>query len=371
MQKSDVVSIREAQRVDEKKVDEKKTESGRHPRIKTGARSRIARRLGELQSQVEPILTYLDGNHEIEDISEKSGLPQSRVEWLVNELHRVNLVDIRESVVVINDRQMSKVRARALRSKRSVPDAIYVQLQKKIAPELSLLTWRDGVDDGGVEMLNARQRYEIEVSGISRALPSLIAILRASGVTQTHAVVSGRSAHDTVDVDDLNGSIFEISDIGGQYFSRLNERLKSFTLFGPGNENENAPFLHIHFGTPTVDQCSQWVQRGESYFVIHEPRAGEITLGPLVLPEGTPCIRCAELARSDQASFDEPLSGYDIPVAQSHLVAGFIADQVLRFIDLGNCEVLGGEITLDFLDPINIRHHQLTRHPLCGCAFGA
>lgn len=340
-----------------------------HPRIKVGARSRIHQRLSELACDLEPIVQFLDGNHELDDISQRSGLPRSRVEWLVNELHRAHLIDVRESAIVINDRQMSKVKARALRSKRSVPDAIYLQLQKKMAPELSLLTWRDGVDDGGVEMLNARQRWEVEVSGISRALPTLVAILRASGITQTHPYTTQRPHHNTVDVDDLAAGIFDISDIGGQYFARLHDRLKSYSLFGAGTDLESAPFLHIHWGTPSLEQCAQWLQRGEGYLVIREPQAGGIVVGPLVLPHMTPCIRCADLTARDRGYVRDDLSGYDIPVAQLHLVAGFIADQVLRFIDTGRCESVGAEIIFDFLNPLTYQRSELVRHPLCGCAF--
>jgi len=340
-----------------------------HPRVKVGARSRIRQRLGELSTQVEPILHFLDGNHEIDDISERSGLEKSRVEWLVNELHRAQLIDIRESAIVINDRQMSKVKARAMRSKRSVPDAIYLQLQKKIAPELSLLTWRDGVNDGGVDMLSARQKWEIEVSGVSRVLPTLIAILRASGLTQTHPYITKRPSHEMIDVDDLAAGIFDISDIGGQYFSRLQERLKSYSLFGAGAESEKAPFLHIHFGTPSVEDAAQWLQRGEGYLIVREPEAGGIVIGPLVLPQQSSCVRCADLSAHDRGVVRDFLTGYDIPVAQLHLVAGFIADQVLRFIDTGECEVLGGEVTLDFIHPLDIKHERIARHPLCGCAF--
>ena len=340
-----------------------------HPRLKTGARARLSSRLGDVSSQVEPILAFLDGNHDLVDICERSGLPTSRVEWLINELHQASLIDIRESAIVVSDRQMTKVKARAMRSKRSVPDAIYLQLKKKVAPELTLLTWRTGVDDGGVGMLSARQRFEIEVTGISRMLPSIVAILRSSGVTQTHVVVTSRHEHDTVDVDDLATGIFDLSDIGGQYFARLNDRLKSYSLFTQGRDNENSPFLHLHFGTPSLDQCAQWVQRGESYLIVREPSAGEITIGPLVIPQRTPCLRCADLASVDRGENGEALTGYDIPVAQAHLVAGFIADQVLRFIDTGMCEVLGGEVTLDFLQPLQPRHRTISRHPLCGCGF--
>lgn len=340
-----------------------------HPRLKIGAKSKIAIRVPGLAHEIEPIAPFLDGNHDLDDIAQRSGLPLSRVEWLINELYQQRLLDVREGIVQVRDRHMTKVKARALRSKRSVPDASYVHLQKKIAPELSLLAWREGVDDGGVEMLSARQRCEIEVTGISRMLPTVIAILRASGVTQTHAVISARPERDVVDVDDLASGIFDLSDVGGQYFARLNERLKSYSLFSQALEVENPPFLHLHFGTPSLEECSQWIQRGESYLVIHEPRAGEIAIGPLVVDRNTPCIRCSELSARDRGEINDGLNGYDIPVAQAHIVAGFIADQVLRFIDTGSSEVVSAEIVLDFLNPLLPHYRKLQRHPRCGCAF--
>lgn len=340
-----------------------------HPRLKIGARPRVHTRLSDISSQVEPILTFLDGNHDIDDISQRSGLPPSRVEWLIHELHQAALIDIRESSLVVRDHQMTKVQARAMRSKRSVPDARFRQLQKRVTPELALITWRDGVDDGGVEMLSARQRYEVEVTGISRMLPSVLAILRSSGVTQSHVVITARNERDTIDVDDLAAGIFDITDIGGQYFARLNERLKSHSLFGAADEQENQAFLRIHFGTPSLEQSAQWAQHGEPYLIVREPSAGEISIGPLVLPHMTACHRCADVALRENGEYREALSGYDIPVAQSHLVAGFIADQILRFIDTGISEIVGAEITLDFLSPLHLRRREIPRHPLCGCSF--
>lgn len=340
-------------------------------RIKTGARSRLARRLPELADECGAILTYLDGNHELSDIAERSGICQSRVEWLISAMHDARLLDIHQSAIQIADRHHSKVRARALKNSHSAPDAIFELIQRKMKPELTLLTWREGVDDGGVAMLNQRQEYEVEISGLSRLIAPVASILVASGVTSTRISPAERVGRESIEVEDLTGHFLDLSDVGSHYFSRVTEKLKSFSLFSErrASTEEVAPFLRVFFGAPSDQQRAIWEQRGENYLVIASPEAALARIGPLVLVDKSPCARCAELTLAGETTSSEQLSGYDIPVAQTHYLAGLIADQILRFIDTGRCEVLGAIITIDFLNPCIYTRSELARHPMCGCAF--
>lgn len=341
-------------------------------RMKTGARSRMYKRLPDLAEECSALMTFLDGNHDVGDIAERTGMSPSRVEWLVNEMHEAHLIDVRQSSIVIADRQLSKVRARALKNSHSAVDASYEHIHRKMKGELTLLTWRDGVDDGGVAMLNARQDFDVEISGLSRLMAPLAAILSASGVTRTRISPAERLSRENVEVEDLTGHIFDTSDIGGRYFSKVSEKLKTCALFATSRESaeEQSEFLRIHFGNPTDEQRGLWEQRGENYFVIAPPSAATFSIGPLVIVHQSPCARCAELFKGDCGEIEEEvLDGYDIPIAQTHYLAGIIADQILRYIDTGLCEALGARIDFDFLNPFVISRKELSRHPLCGCAF--
>ena len=341
-------------------------------RIKTGARSRLYKRLPDLADECSSLLTYLDGNHEISDIAERTGMNRLRVEWLVNEMHQAHLLDVRESSIIIADRQLSKVRARALKNSGAATDASYEQIHRKMKAELTLLTWRDGVDDGGVSMLSARQDCDIEITGLSRLITPLAAILVASGVTRTRISPVERIGREKVEVEDLTGHVLDISDVGSHYFSRVSEKIKSCALFAAPREipEEQSSFLRIHFGVPSDEQRGMWEQRGENYLVVAPPSSASFSMGPLVVAHRSPCARCAELAKSErEKEFAEELDGYEIPVAQTHYIAGLIADQVLRYIDTGLCESLGAVIVFDFLHPFEIKRRELVLHPLCGCAF--
>ena len=332
------------------------------PTLKIGARERLA---GELES-CQHILAFLDGHHDLDDIAQGSGLTPSGVEALINHLHRIGALDLRKSAIQVSDRHLSKVRARAMASKRSIPDEVARQLQVKIAPELTLLTWRPDVDDGGVEMLSARREFEVEVGGRSRAMASFLQILSASGVTNTRLSLSDRGDRHLVACDDVIGNGLSLSDIGKGYIATLQERVKSVALFSHVEESDKArPFLRVYFGTPSLEQSSQWEQRGENYCIVPEPSAARATIGPLVIPQKTPCFRCAELSRGVRESID----GYVLPVAQAHLIAALLADQVLRFIDTGGCEIVGAQVEMDFLSPLDLHHAQLSYHPRCGCSF--
>lgn len=332
------------------------------PTLKTGARERLAH---ELES-FHHILAFLDGHHDLEDIAHGSGLTPSEVEALINQLHRAGALDLRKSAIQVSDRHLSKVRARAMASKRSIPDEMARQLQVKMAPELTLLTWRPGVDDGGVEMLGARREFEVEVGGRSRAMASFLHILSASGVTNLRLSLSDRGDRHHVACDDVIGNGLTIGDIGKSYITTMQEQIKNVALFPHGDESEKVrPFLRVYFGTPTLEQSSLWEQRGESYCIVAEPSAARATIGPLLMSQKTPCFRCAELSRG----FHEPLDGYLLPVAQAHLIASLLADQVLRFIDTGSCELVGAHVECDFLSPMNLRAKKISYHPRCGCAF--
>lgn len=336
-----------------------------HPKLKVGARARITQGLA---SKAGALLPFIDGNHDLDDIAERTGEGRARVESLIDQLHAAGALDLRESRILLTDRKLTKVQARAMRSKRSIPDAIYAQLQMKMAPELSLLAWRDGVDDGGVEMLAARRRWEIEVGGVSRITALLATILIASGVTHTRLTVSDRGARNAIGYEDLACGPLVLSDVGTRYINTIHERMKTISLFPiDEGEEQELEFLRIYCGEPTLEQLSSWEQRNERYCIIADPIAAGVTVGPLVIPGVTPCLRCVRL----HGSFDQQnsLDGYQIPVAQTHAVAALVVDQVLRFIDTGRNEIVGSEIFCDFLNPLQMQRQEFLRHPHCGCAF--
>lgn len=325
--------------------------------------------------ELRQLLSFLDGNHEIEDIVEVSGLSRQSVEKSILELRRAHLVDTYESQITLYDRNITKARARALASSRSVMDATYARLQERIRPELSLTTWREGVEDGGVALISARQFFDIEISGISRIAPILYSILLASGVSQTRLVIEPRGDRSSITASDIAGGHLHAGDIGLPYFQRNQEYSKDCALFPPLPESEmtwdSKKVLRIHFGEIDLESTAQWLQSDLAHLIVNSPQGGHMVIGPLVIPMKTPCHRCAQLTYVDRGWVINGAEKIEVPAASAHLVAGYLADQIVKFIDSQSCDLVGRYLSLNLLTAGISQPQLLERHPLCGCGWSS
>ena len=100
--------------------------------------------------------------------------------------------------------------------------------------------------------------------------------------------------------------------------------------------------------------------------------AGQVCVGPIVIPGKTPCFRCVRLYEQDWLGVqksDEKRPA-EMAAALAHLIAGVITsdlirysyDQVSRFNNKIWSYQIGGD---EDLPARNIRIH-----PSCGCAWG-
>lgn len=95
------------------------------------------------------------------DISAEISAPLDVVEKVIKQLEITQLLDITTSKIRLHNRFQSPIAERAANTEDQSNDASFKQLQRRMSPELSQTTWVDGVVDGGVAVLSARQNYGV------------------------------------------------------------------------------------------------------------------------------------------------------------------------------------------------------------------
>jgi hypothetical protein len=258
-------------------------------------------------------------------------------------------------------------------------DAAFQQLRARVAAELSQTTWIDGVTDTGVEVLSARQKFLIEISGANRVATLLYSILLASGVTQ--ARFSPQSSQRVSDLDIGVAGIFP-KDIGTPLAKERESHRQDFSLF-PLDKRLNyldevsTPDLVIQCGDFDPERYAQWMAEGQPFLYIPQPIADVAEIGPLVIPGKSPCIRCAQLAQPGFArsfmpsSKDMQVSSY--PIIAAHYIASLAAAMALGFCDGLTLEkdfgVTGKVIVCDYQSLSSPQEILIALNPRCGCTF--
>jgi hypothetical protein len=143
--------------------------------------------------------------------------------------------------------------------------------------------------------------------------------------------------------------------------------------------------LIIHSGPVDIEDLVDWLTSRQAHFVIQSPIADEITMGPLVLPGISPCLRCADLNQIDRVGYSstDRISLTDIPeiaIVGAHFIASLAASQILHFIDSTRVatstshQLISGQSSpIARATTVNLQKlhlpqiHSITQHPLCGC----
>ncbi len=332
------------------------------------------------------IIEHFTGILSTHEIAEKLELPISTIESIVEELRNVNFIDTKRNTIRLNNRFHSTIATRAVHTQDQSNDAAYSQLQKRLAPELSQTTWINGVNDGGVDVMTARQNYGIEIIGNSRTATLLYSILLASGVTNTRISLSASYKHPTVVDSDLGSGSLRITDLGLNFKNRLEELSREWSLFPVassyalsqrGAAKPALPEMNLRIICGNFD--SQYVNHllkdGHDHFFVGRAPGHSATIGPLVKPGSTPCRHCLSLIEASRLGVDElsiPSGTSDeLPVAVAHQVAALAAHAALKFIDTGESELLGAQLVVDFLDALVPQMQRYPQHPDCDCLWPA
>lgn len=332
------------------------------------------------RSIIEQFTGILSSN----EISEKLGIPLTTIESIIDKLLAANFLDTQRKTIKLNNRFQSTIQSRAAHTKDQSNDAAYSQMQKRLAPELSQATWIQGVRDGGVDVMTARQNFGVEIIGNSRTATLLFSILLASGVTNTRISLSTSYKHPVVVDSDLGSGSLRTTDLGLNYKKRIEELAREWSLFPVASSvalaARGAPQpvvpeknLRIICGSYDWQYVEHLLRDGQDHFFVGRAPGHVATVGPFVLPGSTPCRRCLSLIQADRIGVAElsipPSTSDELPIAIAHHVAALAAHAALTYIDTGKSELQAAQLNVDFLDALNPQLHHFPKHPECQCLW--
>jgi len=335
-------------------------------------------------SSARSIIDQFTGILSCDEISQKLGIPITTIESIIDQLLAANFLDTQRKTIKLNNRFQSAIQSRATHTQDQSQDAAFSQLQKRLAPELSQATWIQGVRDGGVDVMTARQNFGVEIIGNSRTATLLFSILLASGVTNTRISLSTSYKHPTVVDSDLGSGSLRTTDLGLNYKKRIEELAREWSLFPVASSfalaQRGAPKpvvpeknLRIICGSFDSQYVEHLLRDGQDHFFVGRAPGHIATIGPFVQPGSTPCRRCLSLVQADRVGVAElsiPLGTSDeLPIAVAHQVAALAAHAALKFIDTGKTELQAAQLIVDFLDALNPQLQHFPQHPECECLW--
>lgn len=271
------------------------------------------------------------------------------------------------------------------------------QLRNRCEPELLQCEWSDAAhllgEDEGAEILAARANYRVQISGRNRVATLLHSLLLASGVSLVECI--DRFDRASIDDSDIGISTITAKEYAENFYGHLQSHRRAISLF-PLDRNASyfkeeksgstkQAALIIHSGPVDIADLVDWLTAGQAHFVIQSPIADEITMGPLVLPGISPCLRCADLNQRDRVGYSsaDRISLTDTPeiaMVGAHFIASLAASQILNFIDstrltstssIKSSSIKSWPIARTTTVNLQKLHqpqvHSITQHPLCGC----
>jgi hypothetical protein len=261
---------------------------------------------------------------------------------------------------------------------RPDPDGVPADVDTRITPphprlaaELTALSGRAG--EQAALLLQARRAASVVVQGAGRAGPHLAAVLAAAGVGRVHvANVSTSRLHHAVP-----GGLLPADE--GAPFSEA--AAHAIRRHAPDADCLPLPFgelpdlVVLALDEPIDGERRDALHaRGIAHLLVRlASDAGSV--GPLVLPGLTSCLRCADLHRLDRDPAWNALAvqltvphraGLASEVALATVVAGLAAVQALDFLDGGRPATIEGALEMQLPD-WRLRRRTWPVHPDCDC----
>ena len=330
------------------------------------------------QPAAQYILAALTGGLNCDEISLELGLPLEEVTDLISCLDQAQLLDTQENKISVHKRFHSPSKHRNSHSGDDSHDGAYQQLQSKLSPELSFTTWFANVRDGGISLVGERRNCEVKIFGSSRIATLLYGILLSSGLSNTSIITTREIS--MITEQDLCAGYFRASDIGLSLKSRTAELTRELSLFPPLPAEESnggekfAQQIRVAIGAPPAEQLQEWMSESIPHLLVEDPECASLNIGPLVLPGKTPCWRCVSLSRQEASPLWRDIEwrkvatpAAEVPVAVAHHIAGLIALELLQYIDIGQSQLLGSSMRVNYHSASAIENRLFTRHPGCGC----
>lgn len=328
------------------------------------------------------IVAKLDGVHSASEISSEIDAPIEIVEKVIEQLRLAQLLDTKSSKIKLHNRFQSPIAERAAHTEDQSHDASYKQLQVRMNSELNQTTWIDGVIDGGVELLSARQSFGVEIHGENRLATLIYAALLASGVTNTKFSIGSRRVANSIGDRDLGTGVLRITDFGLNFSARIEELSREWSLFPTASKNVKGSIatpipernLRVVVAEHSQELISQLMRDGQDHLLVGQSAGGAAYLGPMIFPGESPCARCLTLAKQDRFGVQEliptSVEAADIPVALTYQIAGAAVQAILQLIDTGISDLKGAQMCFNYTAPLQGQPTRIARHPLCQCQWG-
>ena len=242
----------------------------------------------------------------------------------------------------------------------------------RLAGELTALTARSG--ERAAEVLAGRRHSTVLIQGAGRVGPQLGAVLAAAGVGRVHTVEAGRARlHQAMP--------------GGLTPADEGLSLAAAAAVAAERQAPEASFATVPFGEPpdlvvlAVDEPVDLERRNALHaraaaHLLVQVSNGHGSVGPLVLPGLTSCLRCADLHRLDRdPAWDAlavqlsitPTNRVASEVALATVIGGLAAVQALEFLDGGRPASVEASLEMQLPD-WRLRRRSWPVHPECDCS---
>ena len=244
--------------------------------------------------------------------------------------------------------------------------------EPRLAGELAALAVAHGA--GAADVLAARRRASVEISGRSRVAAHLAAILAAAGVGRVHCAGDGvaRLCHM------VPGGVV-VTDEGAVLAAATEAALRRAAPevdCTPLPVGRRADLTVLAVDGPVPDDRLSALHAADAPYLVVTLGVDAGVIGPLVLPGLTSCPRCADRHRADRDSAWSALAvqltigrryGPASAVSVATITAGVAAQQALAFLDGGEPDCIDGTLELCLPD-WRLRRRSWPAHPECGCA---
>ena len=235
-------------------------------------------------------------------------------------------------------------------------------------PEQRLISHRPSNSDGGLSEFEARENFNILISGENRIARNLFITLLGMGFTHTRLISRGNLT-DRITVNDVCGIAVRTSDVGRNRREFSQEIIRSSRISASTSVGKSEPDLIISTVAVEWDYVQRWMSEGSQHIHINPIIGHEIEIGPLVIPGRTPCLRCVTLNKRDLGiPVELEFIRSEYPLAAISLIAGAIALGVSEYFATKTSPLLAASHWYDLLSPFKPserRHWNF--HPECGC----
>ncbi len=241
----------------------------------------------------------------------------------------------------------------------------------RLAAELTALSGRTG--QFAAELINARGHCAVAIHGAGRVGPHLAGLLAAAGIGRSylldtaptrlhHAVPGGLSPADE--------GIALAAAAAATVQRHAPEAQCSPLPFG-----ERPDLVVLALDEPVGTERRAALHARECAHLLVQASGNRGSVGPLVLPGLTSCLRCADLHRLErdpawdalavQLGVAHRAAGVS-EVALATIVAGVAAAQALEFLDGGRPATIEGTLEIELPD-YRLRRRSWPVHPDCDC----